>query len=168
MRKSAPDQPDFGSFFKTRNPDPIAFEVRWDSNLYHDIAYLSSYMHDARFSLANVTRREKLLKIKLDRDRWELWHDEPGEELLTAASTLRLAPVLHWEWVFFDPQTVPRLDTDDELIVAEVFLGQGHWEGDDSTELVLSNRHAGWHLRVELAIEETVVRLEDDGPVEPS
>ncbi len=60
------------SFFKTTNSEPIDFASRYPPNLQHDMLYLTSYIHDAKFSIARVRLRDRILRIPMDRDRWEL------------------------------------------------------------------------------------------------
>lgn len=65
-------QPDFGSFFKCDKFRQIEWKVRFDSNLPHDMQYLSSYLSDARFDCRQIRFERKHLIIPLTRDSWEL------------------------------------------------------------------------------------------------
>jgi hypothetical protein len=62
-----PMLPDFSALFRRDTVSPLHFRVRGGANFVHDIQFLSSYLHDARFTPEAVTRRGKKLLIELDR-----------------------------------------------------------------------------------------------------
>lgn len=74
--KKKDKQPDFqGLFFEHLGGKPRKqrYELRFGtSNLYHDVIFLSSLIHDARFKMDNIRTRGHRLYIDLERDTWEL------------------------------------------------------------------------------------------------
>lgn len=65
-------QPDFGQFFHLAAWRPLDYETRPGPNLLHELAYLSSYSHDARFRPDRMRYERKRLVIELERDCWEI------------------------------------------------------------------------------------------------
>jgi hypothetical protein len=61
--------PDFGSYFHTKSASPIDFTSRLAPNLFQDLVFLSSYIHDAQVSIERIRLRGKTLKISMERDR---------------------------------------------------------------------------------------------------
>src|SRR5271163_3614106 len=93
--------PDFSSFFRSETVEPLRFEVRGGSNFVHDIQFLSSYLHDARFTTEDVRVDENgKLTIAFNRDCWELGFTkhEGYTELHTANSELTVEPVSDLQW----------------------------------------------------------------------
>lgn len=67
-------QPDFQKIFADWGASvipPLQFTVRIGCNLSHDVAFLSSLIHDARIRSMTVTGNE--LQISLLRDTWETY-----------------------------------------------------------------------------------------------
>jgi hypothetical protein len=109
-------QPDFQAlFFKTFHGSDrrVDFRVRCDSNLHHDIQFLSSLLHDAR--ILSVSRQDDSgrMDIVLDRDRWELFPPSAtgdDAELVSIASTLQIDPVLQFDSRLLDGAPSDGLD----------------------------------------------------------
>jgi hypothetical protein len=111
MRK----QPDFQRLFFEHFggvPRRVAYEIREDSNRYHDMIFLTSLVHDARFRRETVRFRGKRLSIPINRDCWELGTVNHGDscELYVANGRLDISPVVEVEWRFqygaeFSPAT---------------------------------------------------------------
>ena len=65
-------QPDFGAAFHRRDTDPVAYAVRNDENKFHDLFYISSYLHESLFRVSDITGSGKRVVIPVCRIRWEL------------------------------------------------------------------------------------------------
>ena len=68
-------QPDFRQLFYDyfgSNPKKVTYSIRTDSNRYHDLIFLKSLVHDARFKRNEIKLRGKRLIIPINRDCWEL------------------------------------------------------------------------------------------------
>src|SRR4051812_18405754 len=106
-------QPDFFQLFRETFAGPprkIRYEIRTtDSNMYHDVVFLSSLIHDARFRLADVRLKRGRLTIPLERDCWEVPLAEAGgrTEQHVARAELVIGPVVTSEWTT-DPLCDPE------------------------------------------------------------
>jgi hypothetical protein len=119
MRQHPDFQKVFSDYFG-RVPRKITYEVRRDSNCYHDMAFISSLIHDARFRLSDVNLRGKRLTIDMNRDCWELGMlDKKGSsELHIADSRLTITSVVDLEWNY---QYLPDFDESTELWIINIF-----------------------------------------------
>ncbi len=152
-------QLNFTSHFKTDDPTPIDYLSRPMPNLYHDIFYLSSYIHDARFKMRNVTLLGKKLVIPLQRDRWELF--EKRKNLQTIASRLIICPVLSLCWEFCGSLATFRRDIRSrDVWIRHFYLGESFWDDSDRWELVLSSPDF-FKLRISVPEFDFSVRLTD-------
>lgn len=112
-------QPDFTQIFQDyfgKKPRKVQYEVRYGPSRYHDLIFLRSLIHDARFKRENMQRRGTRVTIPINRDCWELGL-APGErngkkfsELHIADAVLTISPVKNIEWAFnhnidFSPDT---------------------------------------------------------------
>lgn len=96
-------QPDFRQLFYDyfgSKPKKVNYFIRQDSNRYHDLIFLKSLIHDARFKRIDFRLRGKKIAIQLNRDCWELGFVERNEssELYIANSRLSISPVFDIEW----------------------------------------------------------------------
>lgn len=150
--------PDFTAFFRRGVVLPLRFEVRPLANHVHDIHFLSSYLHDARFDPATVSLRGKKLVFPVHRDCWELYDIErgAGSELRTAKSRLTIRPVTSIRWEADAASTLV-----DELKIESVYLGPAHWEADEASELVVSSPHLRWKLTITIDGDFGDIRLSD-------
>ena len=151
-------QPDFTALFRKDTVAPLHFRVRDGAAAVHDVQFLSSYLHDARFTTGGVTQRGKKIAIALERDCWELGYTEHAHstELHTARSRLTIAPVSSLRW-----HTSDVLARDRELWIESIYLGAAHWETPDASELVLSAPHGGWKLIISITDHLGDIRLDD-------
>jgi hypothetical protein len=96
-------QPDFQKLFFDyfgQVPRKVVYSVRQDSNQRHDLIFLSSLIHDARFKMSKVRLRGNRLTIPMNRDCWELGmvnHDGVAE-LYVAEAKLTIGRVHSVEW----------------------------------------------------------------------
>ncbi len=99
-------QPDFQAIFFDHfgsKPRRHNYELRfWNSNLRHDIIFLCSLIHDARFTRSDIQRRKDKIKIPMERDTWEVGTlvRENSPELHYCKSELKLSGVKSVEWRF--------------------------------------------------------------------
>jgi hypothetical protein len=117
-------QPDFRQLFYDyfgSKPKKVTYSIRNDSNRYHDLIFLKSLIHDARFKHKDFSMRGKRCTIKLNRDCWELGLIEHKEssELHIADSQLSLSPVYNLEWRFQDKSLINQ---NDELWIHDVLI----------------------------------------------
>jgi hypothetical protein len=151
-------QPDFSALFRRNTVTPLHFHVRNGASFVHDVQFLSSYLHDARFTPKDITKRGKTLSLIVERDCWELGfiQNSRSSELHTAKSRLRITPVSAFHWETSDEEKPRR-----ELWIESIYLGASHWETPEETELVISAPHGGWKLRVSVADDYGDIRLDD-------
>ncbi|HKP35530.1 MAG TPA: hypothetical protein VJT71_01635 [Pyrinomonadaceae bacterium] len=151
-------QPDFSALFRRDKVTPLHFRVRLGPCDVHDLHFLSSYLHDARFKPDAVNLRGKRLTIDFERDCWELGHTEHNRfcELHIAKSCLSVTPVSNIRW-----EAANILPADGELWLEKIYFGAAHWEIGNATEVVLSAPHAGWKLAISAAKEFKTFRLDD-------
>ena len=147
-------QPDFTALFFetfTKMPKPIVYEVRRDANRTHDMHFLSSLIHDARFRKADIVEDGQALTFRLDRDRWELF--TPGsKELFSVPSTLTIGPVLSQEWSFKEGVEP------DELWIYGIHVTPSIPESDS---LVVDVCGDFWRLALTLGEADLQIRLKD-------
>jgi hypothetical protein len=121
--------PDFGIYFRTNRRSPIDFVCRETPNLLHDMIFLRGYLHDATFETDDVSLTGSVLRIRMNRDRWELYK-APGElESITTKLTIRSVLSLKW-------RAKPTIA--EKFFVRDVYLGESFWDSSDKAEVVLS------------------------------
>jgi hypothetical protein len=121
--------PDFGRYFRTNRRSPVDFSCREGPNLLHDVVFLGSYLHDATFETGDVRLTGSVLRIRISRDRWELYNGLG--ELESIATTLTIRPVLSLKW-----RSKPKVAN--EFLIRDVYLGESFWDNSDRAEIVLS------------------------------
>ena len=151
-------QPDFSALFRRDAVAPLHFRVRHGVSAVHDVHFLDSYLHDARFTADAVARRGKKVTILLQRDCWEFGYTEHARslELHVAKSRLTISPVSGLRW-----ETTEILPPARELWIQSIYLGAAHWETTGASELVLSAPHGGWKLVISIADDDADIRLDD-------
>ena len=150
-------QPDFSALFPRDTVAPLHFRVRDGASAVHDVEFLSSYLHDARFTPAALKRRGTRLALSLERDCWELGYTRHARssELHIARCRLTVSPVSALRW-----ESVEVVPADHELWIESIYLGPTHWETADASELVLTAPHAGWKLVISIADHVGEIRLD--------
>jgi hypothetical protein len=153
-----PRQPDFRQLFYDHFgtvPKKVAYNVRQDSNRYHDLVFLASLIHDARFKMKRAVLKGNRLTIPLNRDCWELGITQRAGigELHIADAKLTIASVISVEWRFphgFEAQAK-------ELWIGSIWLNP---EGDSETrDLVIDGDD--WKCIITLNTEDIRIRLVD-------
>jgi hypothetical protein len=94
------------------------------------MVFLRSYLHDATFEASDVLLRGTVLRIRLKRDRWELYKSHG--ELESIATRLIIRPVLSLKW-----QSKGKLAN--KFSIRDVYLGESFWDNSDTAEVVLSS-----------------------------
>ena len=98
-------QPDFSKIFSetfASGAHPIQYSIRDGPNFLHDLAFVSSLVHDARVQHVPTVVQNGIVEIPLNRDCWELPYTDHGNslELHVADSILRLSGVTTIAWQF--------------------------------------------------------------------
>lgn len=115
-------QPDFAALWREhfgKTPRRVTYEVRRDSNRFHDFAFLTSLVHDARFKREDLQLRGQRLTIPIERDCWELYQDEKSRRWYIAAARLTFSPVSSLEWQF---KHETRFRANDEFSIEEIWM----------------------------------------------
>lgn len=161
--------PDFTKlFFDTLGgvAAPIRYPLRDGPCLLHDVAFLSSLLHDARVLNPRADAVDGVLVVRFNRDCWELGQiqTEGSSELYVANSTLTCRGVRSVTWRFLDSVKEPSLNyvwMDDAYRTEKLFnfslkgdewhcrilLSEGEWSvvlEDEETPYLWSVRHAEW------------------------
>lgn len=152
------EQPDFKKLFNTiagATPQKIDYKIRQDSNLFHDILFLDSFVHDSRFKSKQILLKSKKVIIPIERDCWELPYkkNKNGSELYITNSMLSISPAFDIKW------TIGKLNNivdDDELWINDVWLSREII--DNRREFVISGRF--WALSIKIS-ENFHIRLQD-------
>lgn len=154
MRK----QPDFQKLFFSHfgdKPRKVTYTIREDSNRYHDLIFLSSLIHDARFRREAVKLRGKRLTIPINRDCWELGIVDHADshELHCADARLDISLVVNIEWRFdhgseFSPSA--------ELWIEEFWLVR---ETDETMKVTMGG--FDWGSVITVRDEDLVIKLRD-------
>jgi hypothetical protein len=129
--------PDFGKFFRTNSRSPINFVCRDAPNLLHDMVFLRSYLHDATFEIGKIHRTGNLLRIPLQRDRWERY--KPSRTLEKIASSLVISPVLGLKWESMSkPGGKQKARHSNSFYIRDIYLAESYWDNTGQAEIVLA------------------------------
>ena len=166
---STSQRPDFGTWFHLTGPQRIQYEVRTDANFQHDLAYLTSYIHDARTLPSLVRLVGGTLRIELERDCWELFR--LYDQLVVVPSVLEISPVLNIEWKF-QHRVLKRLLSDrrSELWIAECTCDKAtNFDGTAQSLFHIRGAVGFWSLSAQMAPQSPRIRLRDtQTPVGPA
>ena len=154
-------QPDFAELFRNHfgdTPSKVTYQVRQDSNRFHDLVVLNSLIHDARFKRDQAVLRGKRLSISFERDCWELGTVEHSDcaELHIAQALLTLSPVLEIEWRF---KHGTDFGSDTELWIQDIWLDRHATQEDDSMTVVINGFK--WLCVITVRESELKIRLQD-------
>jgi hypothetical protein len=156
QKRKAILQPDFQSIFFDHfgsKPRRHRYELRFGtSNLHHDVIFLGSLIHDARFTRGGIQLRKGKIKIPIERDTWEVGTlvRENAPELHYCKSELTLSGVKSVEWRFAGTVAAEN----DELWISDLTLTR-----QDCYEFVLSGRE--WEVLIVLEEDIASVMLND-------
>ena len=127
--------PDFGKYFRTNSRSPIDFVCRDAPNLLYDIVFLRRYIHDASFDVSRIRPGTKILRIPMQRDRWE--RHKTSRKLESIEAILVISPVLALKW-----KPIPEArgkSCPGKFYIRDVHLGESYWDSSDVPEIVLSS-----------------------------
>jgi hypothetical protein len=93
------------------------------------MVFLRGYLHDATFETGDVRLTGNVLRIRMNRDRWELY--KSSEKLESIATRVIIRPVLSLKW-----QSKPKVES--KFFIRDVYLGESFWDHPDKAEVVLS------------------------------
>ena len=152
------NQPNFGQFFDHVKPEKLDYQLRFDGNVLHDLAYLSNYIHDARFRPVELKFKSKRLQIPLERDCWELpirsGASSKFAKLYTTHSTLTIFPVISYAWYINNYDlTEVNFNGKETLWIDTVYFSESWFENDNIYEFIISGGSKSWQLRLTLVID---------------
>jgi hypothetical protein len=116
------EQPDFNAVWSNyfgSTPKPVRYELREAPDCRHDLAFLSSLIHDARVENAGRKPVDGCVTLELNRDCWELGYTKRPNclELHITSSRLKLTGVTRSKWRL----PARRRNEDDPWISSIVF-----------------------------------------------
>jgi len=144
-------------------PNKVTYEVRQDSNRFHDLVFLNSLIHDARFKRESLRHRGKRLSIPIERDCWELHvqHSETSGELYIAQAQLVISPVVSIEWQFKHSVTwsEENFSPKDELWIQDIWIDRQSTQDDDNMPIIING--FTWQCNLTVLEPDLRIRLQD-------
>lgn len=99
--------------------------------------FMRCYLHDAYFKIANVRLRRGILRISLQRERWELYRN--GGEMESISSRLVVKPVLSLRWESKHKiKLAQRPSNSTKFYIRDIYLGENYWDSTNKTDIVLN------------------------------
>ena len=147
-RKRGSSQPDFRElffqYFESRT-GRLRYTIRHDSNLRHDVAFLSGLLHDAMIETDSVRLRNHRLVIPLERTKWELrTTNEAGlRSLDECRSKLAITPAHQWTRI----NESQSLANSENLMLSGVEC-RGLYADDDDLIFSLVGDKWSWEFRL--------------------
>ena len=134
-------------------PKSVHYELRQGPNLLHDVAFMSSLIHDARFYPNKVEHINDKIYVPLERDCWELGYSK-GNELHIADSTLIISGVKRVDWDGIS-------DSDkDEVWIDYLWISEDYRKHDsDFFDVILGGDD--WRISITVIEYESDVVLQD-------
>lgn len=152
-------QPDFSELFSNHfggKPKKVRYELRDGPCILHDLAFLTSLVHDARFRRKDIIAKGERLTIPINRDCWELPMTE-DKELYIADSRLTFATVRDVKWIFID---IDESNENHELWIEYLYFDE-HFRSHHKDRFGFVVSGYMWQLRFTLAQTDYAVRLQD-------
>ncbi len=151
-------QPDFSTLFRSHFAavEPrVTYEIRYHGpNALHDVAFISSLIHDAQFRPRDVVLSGGNLTIALDRDCWERYDPgAPRPVLPVCQAAIRATHVVRVTW---DGGFSP----DETLCVDHLWLDESFQFHDDSPIKVILAGDS-WRVTIEMDREDSAFVLTD-------
>ncbi len=133
---------DFTTLFAKQTVERLDFRTRRDVNYKHEIIFLSSYLHDARFRRSDIEEQDGVLRIRLERDCWEFYTriHRVGDSLLCAPSILEISGFAECRW--------SKNPADAEISIRSVFIGERQYLEEDTSHLVFDCPYQGLRIDV--------------------
>jgi hypothetical protein len=148
-------QPDFTKLFfdiSGGQPRKVRYVLRQGAYLPHDLAFLDSLTHDARFRRKDVRLRGNRISMRLERQCWEI--DRFGRDMYVARSELAISGVVSVRWTFHQGTHFAPAD---ELWIRSLTLVDS-WPSEN-VSLAISG--SGWRCLLGSSETDLVVRLQD-------
>jgi hypothetical protein len=153
------NQPDFTKIFFDffgGKPRKVRYELRLPPQFLHDLAFLSSLIHDASFLEKDVILRGQKLTIPISRDCWEIPMTSENE-LHVAKARLTFVSVRDLKWVF---ENIERANPDQELLIDGLCINESYRShANDRFDFIISGH--GWQLLFTLEEFNFIVKLQD-------
>jgi hypothetical protein len=153
------NQPDFTKLFFDHfggKPKRVKYELRLPPHLLHDLVFLTSLVHDARFHRKNIHIRGDRLSVPMSRDCWEIPMTE-NNELHVAESKLTFTTARDLKWIFMG---MNEPDRDCELCIDCLFIDERfRSHHSDRMGFVISGHQ--WRLEFTLDKMDYSVKLQD-------
>jgi len=148
-------QPDFTKLFFDAlggDPAPIRYPLRQGPCLLHDVAFLSSLLHDARVYNPRADAGDGKLDVRFNRDCWELGFVEKANssELHIADCVLRFRGVQSVEWI-----TSTQVD---EPWLSHVWVTDGY---RNDSQFTFYLKGEDWQCDIDLDADDWSIILED-------
>ena len=149
-------QPDFAAVWREYfggTPAKVTYKLRRGANRFHDLVFLTSLVHDARFKREDVRLRGKRLTIPIERDCWELFSRAKREEFYVTAARLTFFPISQLEWQF---KHGAKFGPKDELWIQELWLDRSTDSTQESARVIIF----GFAWRCLLTVRDTDLRIQ--------
>jgi hypothetical protein len=158
-------QPDFTQLFYDyfgQIPRKVQYEVRQGPARYHDLVFLNSLLHDARFQREKIRLRGRRLSIPINRDCWELKYTDYEKdsvkyaELHIADALLVIAAIEKIQWTFdhnFD------FAPDSELWIHSIWLERNSLQ-NDKMQVIIDG--SDWECILTVDGDEFQIKLRDN------
>ncbi len=168
-------QPDFGAVFSAffaqeKFKNGVQYALRHGPCFRHDLHFLSGLIHDARFTLDDLSLRKSEVRISMERDRWEIWEGLPNE-LLIIPSVLVFRPVISVVYRFARRLPVQsRMGSrkfcghDASLLITSVSVNSDYWAQSDTFTFSLLGSAIepdDWEIALEMPKFEADILLKD-------
>lgn len=133
---------DFTTLFAKKSIERLSFHSRPDVNYKHEVIFLSSYLHDARFKRSDFLEDKGSVTILLDRDCWEFYSriHRVGDSLLSVPSLLKIKGVDSVVW-----SSNPGAE---HISIRSLFIGERQYLEQETAHLVFDCPDQG--LRIDL------------------
>lgn len=154
-------QPDFNKLFFDyfgRKTKKVTYELRLPPNLLHDLVFMSSLVHDARFHIKDIVIRGKKLTIPIERDCWELPKMPETNELHVTRSRLVFTTVHDIRWEFKD---ISKASPDKELWIDYLYIDED-FRSDKSDYFTFTIAGDDWKLIFSLKEYDFTAKLQDE------
>lgn len=152
-------QPDFTKLFFDyfgKKSKKVKYELRLPPYLLHDLVFMSSLVHDARFYIKDVNIRGNRLTIPIERDCWEIPKGK-NNELHITKSKLIFTTISDIKWEFAD---ISKANPDKELWIEYLHIDED-FRSDESDYFTFTIAGHDWKLILSLKQYAFTAKLQD-------
>jgi len=153
------NQPDFTKLFFDyfgAKPKKVKYELRLPPHLLHDLVFMSSLVHDARFHIKDINIRGNKLTIPIERDCWEIPKSK-NNELHITNSKLIFTTISDIKWEFTD---ISKANPDKELWIEYLYIDED-FRSDESDYFTFTIAGDDWKLIFSLKQYDFTAKLQD-------